>query len=235
MSDFSASLALYEPRPHDWPSLDDAVHHSQCLFRQLLGVMAEPGTFAEIRMAPLPESTALPGAAWGVLLSLCDLDTRVWIADELNCDGLAEAIAFHTGSRIVSQADEADFALLTPLSFPHLSSFAVGSDVYPDRSTTLVVVLNTLEEAVDGCGIAGGECWRLSGPGIRDSRVLELDTAAEMLMTRLAVNRASFPQGLDTILTSLERLTAIPRSTRIEKLPGTALPDSFVTPVEEDA
>ncbi|MGQ7249088.1 phosphonate C-P lyase system protein PhnH [Halomonas sp. V046] len=236
MSDVSASQgsasrgsalhgAACHPRPHDWPALEDAVHHGQRLFRQVLGAMAEPGSVAEVRLAPLPEGVAMSSAAWGTLLALCDLDTRVWIADELQRDGLAEAIAFHTGSRIVTDAGEADFALLTPQSCQELPDFAEGSDTYPDRSTTLVVVLDDLAEVGDRRRIAGNEPWRLRGPGILDSRILELDATAAVLMTRLAANRASFPLGLDAILTSAGRLTAIPRSTRIERVSG----------VEEDA
>ncbi|SHM20784.1 phosphonate C-P lyase system protein PhnH [Vreelandella subglaciescola] len=231
----SASDAAGEPRPHDWPSLDDAVHHGQRLFRQLLGAMAEPGTFAEIDLAPLPEGVALSSAAWGALLALCDLDSRVWIAEELNRDGLAEAIAFHTGARTVTRAEEADFALLTPQRCQTMPSFAGGSDSYPDRSTTLIVVLESLSEVVDKRCVAGNERWRLSGPGILDSRVLELNVTADALMTRLAANRAGFPLGLDAILTSAERLAAIPRSTRIERLSGATSPDGSATPTEEDA
>lgn len=231
----SASKAADEPRPHDWPSLDDAVHHGQRLFRQLLATMAEPGTFAEVDLAPLPESVALSSAAWGALLALCDLDSRVWIAEEFNRDGLAEAIAFHTGSRIVTRAEDADFALLTLQRCQAMPSFARGSDIYPDRSTTLIVVLESLSEVVDKCCVAGNERWRLSGPGIFDSRMLELDVTADALMTRLAANRASFPLGLDAILTSAERFAAIPRSTRIEKLTGATSPDGSAIPTEEDA
>ncbi|WP_235040651.1 phosphonate C-P lyase system protein PhnH [Vreelandella profundi] len=217
------------PRPHDWPALDDAVHHGQRLFRQLLSAMAEPGTIAEVGLAPLPSGVALSRAAWGAMLALCDLDTRVWIAPELNRDGLAEAIGFHTGACIVTQADQADFALLTPQSCQKLPGFAEGSDSYPDRSTTLVVVLEALS-STDYQGIhhnihhdinnAGR--WRLSGPGILETKVLTLDACAEALMMRLSANRKSFPCGSDAILTCAGRLIAIPRSTRIAHISAIA-------------
>jgi alpha-D-ribose 1-methylphosphonate 5-triphosphate synthase subunit PhnH len=223
------------PKPHQWPALQDAVHHSQQLFRQVISSMAEPGTFAEVHLAPLPKGVAMSPAAWAVLLVLCDLDTRVWIADELNRDGLAEAIAFHTGARIVSRAEEADFALVVPATCQAMPRFSEGSDTYPDRSTTLIVVLASLAEGCREASRRGNTCWQLSGPGILNQRVLELDDAAEALMQRLALNRASFPLGLDTILTSGSSLTAIPRSTRIQKsLEGAPL-SPLTHPVKEHA
>ncbi|MGO3354682.1 MAG: phosphonate C-P lyase system protein PhnH [Halomonas sp.] len=225
----------HDPRPHDWPALDDAVHHGQRLFRQLLSAMAEPGTIEELSLSPLPEGVGLSRAAWGVLLALCDLDSRVWIASELDRDGMAEAIAFHTGARIVTQADQADFALLTPQSCQNLPIFAEGSDTYPDRSTTLLVVLEALGSSAEDRRINNADRWRLSGPGILDTRVLELDASAGALMTRLTANRGSFPCGLDAILTCSGRLVAIPRSTRIEHLVGMASMDGASTQAEENA
>lgn len=202
------------PRPHEWPSLDAPVLQGQALFRQILGCMAEPGTFAQMSVAPLPAGVALSPAAWAALLVLCDLETGVWIANALDRDGLAEAIAFHTGARIVERADQADFALIAP-STKTLPAFAEGSDTYPDRSTTLIVVVDTLE-APGEVSSSGHDRWRLSGPGILEHRVIALDASARVLMERLAANRASFPLGVDALVTSNERLTALPRSTRIE-------------------
>ncbi|MCD2088935.1 MULTISPECIES: phosphonate C-P lyase system protein PhnH [Halomonadaceae] len=229
----SSEQSPHVPKPHQWPALKEAVHHSQQLFRQVLSSMAEPGTFAEVNLAPLPQDVAMSPAAWAVLLVLCDLDTRVWIADELNRDGLAEAIAFHTGARIVSRADEADFALVVPSTCQAMPRFSEGSDTYPDRSTTLIVVLESLAEARSDASQRGNTCWQLSGPGILNQRVLELDDTAEALMQRLALNRASFPLGLDTILTSGSSLTAIPRSTRIQKPLEGASPTSLTHPAKE--
>ncbi|WP_051510672.1 MULTISPECIES: phosphonate C-P lyase system protein PhnH [Cobetia] len=222
-------VATRELRPHDWPALDDAVHHSQRLFRQLLSAMSEPGTVHDIPVSSMPQGVALSSAAWGTLLALCDLESRLWIADELNRDGLAAAISFHTGARIVTCADEADFALVTPHSCQRMPNVSEGSDTYPDRSTTLIVVLaatGTLKSAegfphAPAHGPLPTRDWRLSGPGIRDSRVVALDVKAEALMQRLACNRAHFPLGLDAILTADTHLIAIPRSTQIDVVTAT--------------
>ncbi|MGM0693754.1 MAG: phosphonate C-P lyase system protein PhnH [Pseudomonadota bacterium] len=190
-----------------WSAFDDPVHETQRVYRQLLSAMAEPGRFADTQALPrMPEDAAIGSACWSTLLTLCDLDTRVWLAPELASAGLAEGLRFHTGSRLTDMPAEADFALVTPATLAASTpGFCEGSDAYPDRSTTLLVVLERLD--------AEGP-WRLQGPGIPESRHLGVG-ASDALMHRLAANRSRFPRGLDAILTCGTRLAAIPRSTRI--------------------
>ncbi|PRY72731.1 phosphonate C-P lyase system protein PhnH [Halomonas ventosae] len=197
-----------------WNAFDTPVHDSQRVYRQLLSAMAEPGTFAEVGGAPLPPPGAAIGTAcWATLLTLCDLDTRVWLAPELDAVGLGEALAFHTGARQAERPDVADFALVTPATLAakgeaEAPAFQEGSDTFPDRSTTLVVMLDRLDTAGP---------WALSGPGIPVQRRLGVGQGGEALMTRLAANRDRFPRGLDAILTCGTRLAAVPRSTRITR------------------
>jgi alpha-D-ribose 1-methylphosphonate 5-triphosphate synthase subunit PhnH len=194
-----------------WPALDDTVHDSQRLFRQVLGAMSEPGTVHEL-VAPTPPAQPrhplLGAALWGVVLTLCDLETRIWIAADLDTPTLREALTFHTGARITDDPASADFALLTHESFDPQTPFAVGSDTYPDRGTTLLVAVERLTNVGP---------WALSGPGIETTRALDVGDAAgcRMLMDRLAANRACFPQGLDMIFGCGAQLAAVPRSTRI--------------------
>ena len=190
-----------------WPGLTDPVHDSQRMFRQILQAMSEPGTLHTLETAAPPAGAPIGVALWGALLTLCDLDTQVWIASELDTPALREALTFHTGCRVIDDPARADFALVTPNALTDDIAFATGSDEYPDRSTTLLVALERL--AADGS-------WQLSGPGIADRRRLDVGNT-EPLMRRLAANRASFPRGLDAILGCGERLAAIPRSTRLKQ------------------
>ena len=190
-----------------WPGLTDPVHDSQRLFRQLLQAMSEPGTLHILDVAAPPEEASIGAALWGALLTLCDLDTSVWIAPELDTPPLRDALAFHTGSRLTDDPTSADFAVVTPATLHTEIAFATGSDEYPDRSTTLLVALDRL---------ADHGPWQLSGPGIPERRWLDVGDG-EALMECLARNRAQFPRGLDALLACDARLTAIPRSSRIEK------------------
>lgn len=191
-----------------WPALADSVHDSQRLFRQILAALSEPGTLHTL-VLPEPPQARLGAALWGALLTLCDLETRVWIAADLDSPALREALTFHTGARITADPANADFALLTPESFDPDAAFALGSDRYPDRSTTLLVAAPDL---------ANRRGVRLSGPGIAEARDLDIgDTSGcRALMTRLAANRTTFPRGLDAIFGCGAQLAAIPRSSRID-------------------
>ncbi|GEN24955.1 carbon-phosphorus lyase complex subunit [Halomonas cupida] len=187
--------------------LDDGVHHSQQLFRQLLSAMSEPGTQQTLAVAELPAGAQLSPAAWAAVLTLCDLDTRLWVEPRLATPGLYEAVAFHTGASITESPADADFALVVPQTLSEVTSFAEGSDAWPDRSTTLIVVTDSLAEGND---------WVLSGPGIADCRGLTLSAEAVPLMARLSANLATFPRGLDAFITAGHQLLAVARSTRVE-------------------
>lgn len=191
-----------------WPALTDPAHDSQRLFRQILQAMSEPGSLHELHV-PCPPQDALVGPAlWGALLTLCDLDTQLWIAPTLDSPELRDALHFHTGCRLTDVPSDADFALVTPDTLACEIDFAIGNDSYPDRSTTLLIAVEYLSN--DGP-------WQLNGPGIETQRWLGIGSA-DALMNRLSANRSRFPCGFDAILTCGERLAAIPRSTRIDSL-----------------
>ncbi|TDO06055.1 MULTISPECIES: phosphonate C-P lyase system protein PhnH [Halomonas] len=212
-----ATLENSETMNASWPALSDPAHDSQRVFRQILGVLSEPGTLTTLAL-PAPPERALGAALWGVVLTLCDLETRVWIAADLDSPALRKALTFHTGARITDDPASADFALLTHESFDPQTPFALGSDSYPDRATTLLVAVERLEN--DSNGERNGQSgWRLSGPGIAESRDLDIGDSpgCRALMTRLADNLAHFPRGLDAILGCDAQLAAIPRSTCITR------------------
>ena len=203
-----------------WPTLKAPVHDSQRLFRQLLTAMSEPGTLHTLE-APSPPTGDIGAALWGSLLTLCDLETRVWLAPTLDTPALREALALHTGCRLTTAPEQADFALVTPHELRDVSDldkdlaqrFSQGSDEYPDRSTTLLVVLDVLATDTGTVGT-----WQLSGPGIAARRTLSVGESAGPLMQRLSANRGCFPCGLDAILTCGKQLAALPRTTRLEEV-----------------
>lgn len=188
-----------------WPALTDPVHDSQRLFRQILQAMSEPGTLHELQVPSPPRDAPIGLALWGALLTLCDLDTQLWIAPALDSPELRDALHFHTGCRLTNVPSEADFALVMPDTLATETDFAIGNDSYPDRSTTLLVAVECLSNEGP---------WQLSGPGIETQRMLDIGQA-DALMSQLNTNRSRFPCGLDAILTCGERLAAIPRSTRV--------------------
>ena len=91
---------------------------------------------------------------------------------------------------------------------PGFDAFDLGSIEYPDRSTTLVLEVETLDD---------GDAFHLSGPGIEESRSLAAARCRRTSPHRMAANRALFPRGVDLVLTCGRRLAALPRSVQLTR------------------
>lgn len=167
-------------------------------FRAALGAMARPGRIETVTGASAPAPVSVAAAV--LLLTLCDGETPVFLAPGHDGLDIRDWIAFHIGAPLVDRAG-AQFALGGWDSLAPLAEFPIGTPEYPDRSATLIVELDRLEQT-------GA---RLSGPGIRDVTRLTLPDPAA-----LRANRALFPQGLDFYFTAGSRLAAVPRSTHVE-------------------
>jgi alpha-D-ribose 1-methylphosphonate 5-triphosphate synthase subunit PhnH len=176
---------------------------SQRAFRAILMAMARPGIVVDVALPQAPDG--LSPAAAAALLTLCDGDTPTWL------DSVSAAagpwLRFHCGSPIVARPMTARFAYCSdPGLLPSLDSFALGTDAYPDRSTTLL-----LEVA-----LGGAPTVRLTGPGIAREARLGLRGLSSAFWEERCDLMPLFPRGLDLILTSGNRLAALPRSVRVE-------------------
>lgn len=177
--------------------LSDPAIHSAHLFRAVMEAMARPGTIQMMRGVEPP--APMSAAAGAVVLTLCDSETPIYLAGDMDCDAVRAWIAFHTGAPFVGP-EQAMFALGTWAALMPLAPYPVGSAAYPDRSATLIVETPDL--------IQSGA--RLRGPGIKETATLSLpETAA------FQANAARFPMGLDFIFTSGDRLAALPRTTEV--------------------
>jgi alpha-D-ribose 1-methylphosphonate 5-triphosphate synthase subunit PhnH len=187
------------------PGLADPVHHAQRCFRRVLEAMAHPGRICHVAgglAAPPP----FDQAAAAVLLTLCDVETPLFLSPEAR--PAASYLRFHCGAPIAASPGEARFALVADAaSLPPLDAFALGSDEYPDRSTTLVLQVRAL---ADDNGAA------LRGPGIRDRARLAVGGIDARFWAQRAALQQLFPRGLDILFTAGSQLAALPRSTLVE-------------------
>ena len=184
------------------------VFDAQTSFRAVMNALANPGRIETLAIRPHAPSRLAPALA-AAALTLIDQDTPVFLdrgfAGERE---IAASLSFLTGCRFVDDPARAAFALIgEPGSAPDLSSFAQGTLEYPDRSTTLLFQVETLEN---------GGPMRLSGPGILGMRSLGADPLPPGFVDQLGANRSRFPQGVDLLLCCGDRLAGLPRSTRIE-------------------
>ena len=122
-------------------------------------------------------------------------------------DGLLDRINYPWLRTIYPPVAEAAFALIAePLSMPPLDSFALGSEAYPDRSTTLILQIQCFES----------EGPILSGPGLEGPLRFGAAPLPEAFWAQFSANRALFPRGVDVVLAGPEAVAALPRSVKVE-------------------
>ncbi|MCX5495991.1 phosphonate C-P lyase system protein PhnH [Kaistia dalseonensis] len=187
----------------------DPVIAAQANFHAAMTALSRPGTVTTLSaglIAPEPLTAELAAVA----LTLADHETTLWLDPALAAS--AEVVAylrFHTGVRIVAKPRDAAFALVVDLAgMPALSAFAQGTDEYPDRSTTIIAAVQSLD---------AGRHLELAGPGIAERASLSLDPWPSNLTAELAANRAQFPRGIDLVFVSAGRVAALPRTTSVSE------------------
>jgi len=198
--------------PNEAPSRGFAnpVFDSQRCFRAVMTAMARPGQIQSIEGIAEPPAPLNPVAA-AVAITLFDETTPLWLDSSLaESPAVCGWLAFHSGAPVIEDCASARFALAAnPLVLPPLSSFSTGSDRYPDRSTTLILQIESL----------GARGPRLTGPGIASTANLSFAPMPLDFWSDFARNRALFPCGVDIVLGGPRCLAALPRSTRVAPKP----------------
>jgi len=187
----------------------DKVLSAQSTFRSVMDAMARPGSVQRIQPAACAPDTMMRGTA-AIALTLFDHDTPVWLDGRMSATAdVAKWLKFHTSAPVVVDSSISSFALIgDPKSLPGLDRFAFGSNEYPDRSTTLVLQVESLMD---------GPVVDLRGPGIDGSAALCASIQPRDLFDRLAINAALFPRGIDVVLVHDDSIVAIPRTTRLAR------------------
>ncbi|MEL6574269.1 MAG: phosphonate C-P lyase system protein PhnH [Pseudomonadota bacterium] len=192
----SGAAALYEG------GFADPAPQSAAAFRAALEALARPGRIERIGGCRPP--AGLSPAAGGLLLSVADADTPVWVPE--GAEDIAAWTLFHTGAPRALRRGDAAFAAGSWDALMPLTDWPEGTADYPDRATTLIVDVPSLE---------GGDALRLSGPGIKGATEVAPMLPREAVAA-LAANRARFPLGVDLYLAAGEAVMGLPRSTRVE-------------------
>ncbi len=167
-------------------------------FRAAMNAMARPGRIESLSGASA--SAPMSPAAATLLLTLADPETPLYLAPSHDTPGLRDWLTFHTNAPLVG-AKDAEFALGTWDALMPLDAYRIGTAEYPDRSATLIVEC----DALDNAGAT------LTGPGIQTTERLSLPEVAAF-----QANRMLFPLGLDFYFTAGDRIAALPRTTKVE-------------------
>jgi alpha-D-ribose 1-methylphosphonate 5-triphosphate synthase subunit PhnH len=185
----------------------DPVVSAQTTFRAVLTATSRPGTVWPIGVELSPPAP-LSRCAAAVALTLCDRDTPVWLDPPLRAtEAVAAWLRFHCGAKVLEQPEAASFAFAAnPSALPPFQRFNLGTDDYPDRSTTIVLLIETFQR---------GHNLALQGPGIRSQQALRAAPLPDDISGRLEFNRSLFPRGVDLLLVSADQIAALPRSVRL--------------------
>lgn len=185
----------------------EKVLSAQSTFRSVMDAMARPGSIQRIAAAAGTPPVMMRGTA-AIALTLFDHDTPIWLDSKMAATpDVGKWLKFHTSAPVVADSSIASFALVgDPDNLPALDRFAFGSNEYPDRSTTLILQVESLKD---------GPVVELEGPGIDGAAVLRASVQPRDLFERLAINAALFPRGIDVVLVHDDSIVAIPRTTRI--------------------
>jgi alpha-D-ribose 1-methylphosphonate 5-triphosphate synthase subunit PhnH len=180
----------------------------QVSFRAVMNALANPGAPQLLRGATPPNPLSPELAT--IALTLCDHDTPVWLDPTLaESETVIAWLRFQTGAPLTSDPTRANFAMVSGVAqLPAFDRFALGTDEYPDRSTTIVVALPSL---------SGGPALTLRGPGIKHTQTMAPQGLPPQFVAMWAANRALFPRGVDLLLVADGQVIGLPRSTRIEE------------------
>ena len=185
----------------------DKVLSAQMTFRSVMDAMARPGSVQRIAAVAGTPALMMRGTA-AIALTLFDHDTPLWLDPIMSeTSDVAKWLKFHTGAPVIADPSVCSFALIGDGdALPALERFAFGSNEYPDRSTTLILQVESL---------AHGPAFELRGPGIDGTNILQAVLKPADLFERLAINVALFPRGIDVVLVADDAVVAIPRTTRL--------------------
>ena len=185
----------------------DKVLSAQSTFRSVMDAMARPGSVQRIAAAVGPPDAMMRGSA-AIALTMFDHDTPVWLDRRMSVTpDVARWRKFHTSAPVIADSSVSSFALIgDPGELASLDRFAFGSNEYPDRSTTLILQVESLTQ---------GPVFELRGPGIDGMAVLQASIRPQDLFERLGINAALFPRGIDVVLVDDDSIVAIPRTTRV--------------------
>lgn len=185
----------------------DKVLSAQSTFRPVMDAMARPGSVQRIAAIAGTPKPMMPGTA-AIALTLFDHDTPLWL--DLLMAATPDAtkwLKFHTSAPVVTDPSVSAFALVADAaSMPVLDRFSFGTAEYPDRSTTLILQVDSLTE---------GPALELCGPGIDGAATLRAAIKPLDLFERLSINATLFPRGVDVVLVAGDAIAAIPRTTRL--------------------
>ena len=194
------------------PGFKDSIHDSQTTFRTLLNALSRPGTANKIDVELTPPSglnVSLNTACAAACLTLLDLETQVWLQPGLD-EEIKNWLLFHTGCGFTGDTNKADFAIIWNIeNMPDISKFKQGTPVYPEDSTTLLMMVGRHE--ID---MPSDKYPILSGAGIDGQITLGLNLS-DSFWQQWQKNHNSYPIGVDIYFLFYNGVIGLPRTSYV--------------------
>lgn len=176
------------------------------IFRSVLCAMSQPGRIVDFNFQMPSPPKGLSSEIATLLLTLCDFQTPIWMKS--STPEIDKYIKFHTAAPITTRKKNAAFAVVSgPDVDFSLSGFAQGTHEYPDRSTTILVQVDHLQDK--------GNIY-LTGPGIAETQTFNAKNVSKNFWPDVIANHANYPLGVDLIFVAAMKLAALPRSTHVK-------------------
>lgn len=187
------------------PGFQDLIHDSQTTFRTLLDALSRPAIVKEIDVNLIPTS-GLNVACAAACLTLFDLETIIWLQPGLD-EEIKNWLLFHTGCRFANDTKQADFAVIWDINnMPNLSQFKQGTPVYPEDSTTLLIMVGAIRESLR-------QQQKLTGAGI-DGKITMPINLSDSFWQQWQQNHNSYPQGIDIYFFFETQVIGLPRTSK---------------------
>lgn len=188
------------PRGFERPVFD-----AQSTFRSLLAAMSRPAK--PVRLHVLPEGPSTwPRSMTALVLTLCDMETPVWLDAAARSDEAVRFLRFHCGCPVTETPEDAAFAVvLDPAQLPDLGRFAMGSAEYPETSSTILL-------AASLGSVMGDQGVLVRGPGVSGVERLPASWLPEGFIPQWQNNAKHYPRGVDIVLVGTDAIAGLPRT-----------------------
>ena len=187
------------------------VFESQGTFRAILHAMSRPGSLVSLPVrAEGPRGWS--GGMASVVLTLCDMDTPVWLDGQAATDAAVRFLRFHCACPLTDAPEKASFAVvMSHQAMPPLDAFSLGNAEYPEKSTTVLLTTDFDAATTQTIGV--------TGPGVDGQERLPLSWLPSGFVAAWQANTSLFPRGVDVILVGQSHVVGLPRTLKMEAGP----------------
>lgn len=179
----------------------DPVHDTRACFRALVDAQSRPGTV---------QATDRARADHAVIATLVDHEVSLATTDS----AIASALASE-GRLTEAAPEDADIVHATEPTDGAVREYDRGTLEEPSDGATVVYRVDGLHEDTD----AAPDDWTtlsLEGPGVPGQRSIAVEGLPAAEARALADAQSTYPRGVDAVLTTENRIAAVPRSITLE-------------------